>query len=257
MSANNSSSSNATNAAAYDAFFDISIKIDIGFRCSAVFIHFLFLVVLIFSPSLHKKTFLFANHATLVNSFYALSMFSYIWNDHPSFPSATLNDILCSISEIAWIFSSYIRAYSMLLLAIYRYLATFKINWFKKLNESNLYLWSLIVLVWLLSFALPLISKYSLGTRSSFVFCLDGWSTSSLNMIIYSIYTNITLILIPTICVIVIYVKISRKLNNLAANTSNNKEANDQSATTRSLRSNATGSSQHLSLIHISQGIVR
>ena len=225
----------------FDLLWSVLIKVDIGFRCWGVSSHLIFLLVLIGSRSLQKRTFLFANHATLVNTFYVLNMFSYIWNDHPSFDDANLNNVLCSMSEISWIFSSYIRSYSLLLLAVYRYLATFKLATFKRLNKSKLNLTALICLCWLLAFGFPLIAKYSLGTTNSYTFCLDGYSPDAHKTIIYYVYVYTTVILVPVPFVIAIYFKINRKLNSLAVGTRQQQqvvaEANKKKTSRRSLES--------------------
>ena len=176
--------------------------------------------VLIFSKSLHKRSFMFLNHAAISNIFYQTVMLAFDFSSHPNVGNENINNILCSISELMWIFGSFIRAYSMLLLAIYRYLATFHVNVFKRINQSMFCLSSMLASIYALSFLIPVIGKYAFSTTNSYVYCLDGSSPYLINAILYLIYAYIFLIIIPVPTVIYIYACIMKKLKMLSSKVS-------------------------------------
>ncbi|CAF1010635.1 unnamed protein product [Brachionus calyciflorus] len=192
--------------------FNVTLIIDHVFRYMTIFVHLVFIFVLIMSSSLRKKTKLYVNHATIVNCFYTLVMTMYIFFERPNTSNPILNDFICSISEIWWIYSSYIRMYSIFLIAIYRYLAVFKVNLFKKINDSYLMLLSPIIFIWFISILFPVIFKYIFRTNASRVFCLDGDTTVFTNTILYFIFNYSLIVIIPSFFIVGIYIKIIHKL---------------------------------------------
>ena len=209
----------------FDYLYNTLIILDNVLKTAGFLVTLFYIVVLIFSKSLHKRTFMFLNHAAISNIFYETMMILYSFSTHPNVGNENINNILCSTSEIVWIFASFIRAYSMLLLAIYRYLATFHVNIFKRINQSMLCLCSMLASIYGISFVLPFIGKYTFGTSYSFVYCLDGNSPYLLNTILYLIYTYVFLIIIPVPTVIIIYARIMNKLNMLSSNVTSEKKA--------------------------------
>ena len=170
---NNSTILNKTQTAApIDYLFKTLNTIDHASRYYCLFVHVVFFIVLAFSKYFHKRPMLYVNHATIVNCFYCISQTFYIFGDHPALGDETLNEIICSFSEIFWIFCIYIRMYSILLIAVYRYLAVFHLNLYKKLNESFIRLMVPLVLTWMVSIASPLISKYIFNTTHGYTLCL-------------------------------------------------------------------------------------
>jgi hypothetical protein len=226
---------NSTNSSTQtSALFNKIIIVDTIVRYYGVIIHIVYAIVLIFSKELHKRTMLYVNHATLVNSFYCWMLFFYIYSDRPNFPNQTLNAFLCSLSEKAWPFSHLVRMYSILLIAIYRFLAVFKTNAYKKINNSNILLLGPLAIVWAFSIIFPLILKFSFGTSPTMnVFCLDGFSTSFSNSLFYVIIYYFILAILPTICIIVIYVAIMVKLKRIRKKVT--PQANQQTRTKSNL----------------------
>lgn len=133
----------------------------------------------------------------------------------PSTPDRVLNEILCSFSEIFWIFSIYIRMYSIFLIAVYRYLAVFKLIWYKKVNSSNFILLTPVFFIWFMSILLPIITKYLFNTKPHPVFCLDGNTMVFVDLIMYFIVNYSLMVFIPLVLVIMIYYKIILKLRQL------------------------------------------
>ena len=199
----------------YDHLYDVLITIDQVIRYYGVIVHFIFIIILVFSKKLHSKTLVYLNHATITNSFYCVIVFGYTFGDHPSFQNEKINEILCYASEIIWAFAIYIRMYSILLIAVYRYLAVFKMSLYRKINRSYTNLIIPIFVVWAISIGFPLISKYSFNTTSSYIFCLDGFSDSFLNAILYFVFNYTFMIVIPSCSVFFIYIRIIRKLKSI------------------------------------------
>ena len=237
-------SSNSTNNQPYDYLYKVLITIDQVIRYYGVIIHLIFIIILIFSKKLHSKTLVYLNHATITNSFYCVIIFSYTFGDHPSFLNEKINEILCYTSEIFWIFAIYIRMYSILLIAVYRYLAVFKMSLYRKINRSYTNLIIPIFVVWAISIGFPLISKYSFNTTSSYIFCLDGFSDSLLNTVLYFVFNYTCMILIPSCFVFYIYIRIIRKLNKIDAKIKfrNCKEQSNSKSNSEHSRSNQASS---------------
>ena len=143
-------------------------------------------------------------------------MFCYINNGgQPTFANATLNDVLCSMSEILWIFAIYIRMYSVLLIAIYRYLAVFHMRLFNRLNASWPHLLGPVVCVWLFSIACPVATKFAFRTRYSAVLCLDGFTTDVGDLVLYCVVNFSLMIALPALSSVAIYMIIVHKLHDI------------------------------------------
>jgi hypothetical protein len=105
----------------------------------SVCIHFAYFLLLFVSSKIRQRTFLYVNHAIIVSTLNVLNIFAYVFGSQPNFEDQNLNKTLCTMGEIFWAFMLYQRTYSVLLIAMYRYLAVFKLTVYKKLNDSNLY----------------------------------------------------------------------------------------------------------------------
>lgn len=203
---------NCTNLTKVDLLFEILIRIDHIFRYASVLVHLFYIVLLICIKEFQKKSLVFVNHACIVNIFYCLNTFFFIFGDKPTFGNENINELLCSFFEIAWVFASYIRSYSILLIAIHRYVATYNIVLYAKINSSNILITGAILIVWFISITFPLISKnFFETTRSSFM-CLDGFSPIFINTLMYFIFNYFFMVIGPTFAVIAIYISILKKL---------------------------------------------
>lgn len=185
--------------------------------CSSLAIHLFYFFIIAISKSLQKRTFFYTNHANIVSSFYLILSVGYIPSQYPNMGNPTIDRLMCSISEILWIFTSYIRFYSILLIALYRFLSVFRLNWYKKINDSNFLLILPIVIIWLASIVLPVSAKFMFSTSVSPKLCLDGLSDSQLQTWLYFIFNYTFMTLCPTISIILIYILINRKLGTLEA----------------------------------------
>ena len=180
-------------------------------------LHLVYFVIIIFSEELKKRTFLYANHAMVASIFYPMFMTIYSFISYPNTADPNLNSLLCSLSEIGWIFSNYIRMFSILLIALYRYLAVFKITWYKKINDSYVLLITPLVLIWVISIGCPIAAKNMFQTKVSPSMCLDGYSLS-FGMILGYFFFNYTIMTFaPAVFIVAIYVRITLKLNSMSS----------------------------------------
>lgn len=107
------------------------------------------------------------------------------------------------------------RMFSILLIAVHRYIGVFKVDLFKRMNQSTLLLVLVILSTWIFAIILTIIDKYAFSTTYSITFCLDGFSPNWLFNLLYAIYFVVLSMFIPTIIIVTIYVLINRKLNEL------------------------------------------
>lgn len=205
---------NITNSTASSSTspFDYVFQVEQVFRRTGLVVYIMFMIILIFSKQMHTRSYLYINHCAIVSSVFCILQFAYLSGNYPSFENKELNAALCSISEIAWIFSHYIRSYSILLIAIQRYIAVFKMNLFRKLNSSLIYLSCPLIIIWIISIIMPVITKFAFRTSPSSIMCLDGYSLNYNDVIGYVVVNNIAMNLIPTVLTLVIYILIIHKL---------------------------------------------
>ena len=229
MSFSNNSSFNLTNSTInqvpYDYLFQALITLDHISRYYNIVVHLVFIIFLKFSRKLHSRTMFYLNHMNITNSFYGLVLFFYTFGDRPTFPNESLNTILCQITEFFWSFAVYLRMYSLFLIAIYRYIAAFRIHWYKKLNDSILYLSIPVVVVWIVSISFPLIWKYAFSTVPGYRYCLDGYSTHLPNTIGYCIMNYVLMVVIPSGFIFWVYRQIINKLKKVNAKLETKKRA--------------------------------
>ena len=180
-------------------------------------LHLAYFLLIFLSDELKKRTYLYANHAIVASIFYPILMTTYLFITYPNTPDPNLNRIFCTLTETAWIFSKYIRMYSILLIALYRYLAVFYIKWYKKINDSYVLLISPLVLIWIISIGCPIASKFIFQTTVSPALCLDGNSQSFGMTLGYFFFNYTIMIFVPAALILIIYVRITLKLNSMKA----------------------------------------
>jgi len=204
-----------TPPAAQDLLYNNLIIASQVFVYFCVILHGVYFLLVIFAKDLRTRSLIFINHAVLANSFYPLGNLVFQYVDPTTMANHNLVNILCSFFEIFWPFSIYTRMFSILLIAIYRYIAVFKLDLFKKINDSYLYLYTPIAATWIISMALTLIFKYAFKTTYSLTNCLNGFSPIFINSLLNALfYIGLSLIL-PTMAIVVIYILIAKKLKKL------------------------------------------
>lgn len=183
-----------------------------SYSCLIHILYFLY-VALKKNSELRLRSCLFLHNINLVTLLIAILYVIYIPVRSPSFADPILNDILCNITEYLWSLLKYCRVFSLLLLAVYRYIACMNVQLYKRINSRLRNLYAQIIGCWLISLLIPLIFKFSLGTTYSPYYCLDGYAPNRLDMtIIYYVFNTILSSFLPTIVIIILYIKIFKKL---------------------------------------------
>lgn len=199
----------------YSRLNDVDIKIHViiarGNSIFCLLVHFAYFLLVFLCHELRVKSYLFVNHAVLSNSLVLMAALITSFID-PKTTFQSFVPIVCPIFEIYWPFSIYLRSYSIVLIAIHRYIAVFRTNLFHRINSSTLFYLSGILLVWAISLGFPFINKFMFNTTYSLFYCTDGFSSSMYNRLFYSIFTIFFAIIIPSPIIVSIYVMIIRKL---------------------------------------------
>jgi hypothetical protein len=192
--------------------------IDAGFRVFDVLAHAIYFAFLIFYKELRTIPMFSMNHINMIGLLTGIHYCIWIpWNS-PSTGNAQINALLCTISEVFWALSKFARGYAILVLAIYRFVAVFRPNLFKKLVKSwRFTLFSNICMVWLVSAIIYMIPKFWNNTTYGPNLCIDGYSPISANSINYYIFTAILGYLLPTILTIGIYILIRMRLGRMGS----------------------------------------
>lgn len=180
-------------------------------------LHVIYVILVLFFRELRTRPLVFINHAVFANSLYPLGNIIFFYVDPniiiPQNPQ--LVRILCSFFEIFWPFCIYLRMYSILLIALHRYLAVFRSDVFRRLNDSHLYLIISITATWLISIAISFILKYAFNTSYTLTNCLYGFSSSFTNSLVSTLLNTLFSLVLPAIAIVIIYIIIARRLNQL------------------------------------------
>lgn len=182
--------------------------------------HFVYIILIVFIKEFRQKSLIFINHAAIVSILYPIAMLVFQYVSPASFADKQKLIILCSIFEYYWPLSIYMRMFSILLIAIHRYIGVFKPDLFKKINQLTWPLGLFIISAWLTAIGLTLIDKFSFGTTYMVTYCLDGYSSVWEHSLGYALFYVILSMLVPGIAIVIIYVLINRKLKLLAQKTS-------------------------------------
>lgn len=175
-------------------------------------VHIIYIGFVLCVKQLRKKSLFFINHSIVVNALFPLGSLVFQYVDTAAMPNKTLVTILCFIFEIYWPFSIYTRMYSILLIAVHRYLAVFRKHLFKKINSSTVLLIASVALIWFISLSLSFIDKYAFDTTYSVSYCLNGFSPNFLNSLLYALFYILFAMIFPTIAIITFYVLIYLRL---------------------------------------------
>ncbi|CAF0867405.1 unnamed protein product [Brachionus calyciflorus] len=220
----NFSNENLTATDRYDNVISTNFAvnyIDLIIRLLSLIIHLVYFLIILLNKPLRSITYLYMHHVNLISLVYILHYVAYFTNR-----TVYLSDdlkiefIFCTLSELTWSFLYYTRTYSILLLAIYRYLAVFYINIYKNLNSSIYKILIPLGMVWLSATLFILILKFSLQTTHSIFFCSPGFSNDLTIIIVNFCLVNIFCNLVPISLVVFIYLKILKKLRNINKNLS-------------------------------------
>ena len=194
---------------------------------------FYFLIIFCCSKNLRRISYFQMHHVNFIGLMIAL--LSVVWSiEMYPFQKNKMPSYACYIFEILWACLKYIRVYAVLTLAVYRYIAVFRLSLFQKIKKSFKYTLFSAILAWLIPIIWFLLIKYSTGTIGS-LYCIDGYNSNIKLSILYYTLTLILGFLLPTIFIIylsvIIHLKIFKSVKKVKSaiksicfnNTKNNK----------------------------------
>lgn len=206
-------------------FNEVQNFLDFGVRGYVFIVHLAYFLYVGLKPNceLRSRTYIFLHNINAATFIIDTIYMVYIPFSVPSFSNPYANMILCTMTELAWSCLKYSRVLSLLFLAIYRYIACFKIRLYKRFNSKLIYIWASVAICWLVSIIIPNIFKFALNTTYSLYFCTDGFAPNQMNSSIVYYVVNTTLSsIVPFFVIIGLYVKIYKKLKDQADKTHTN-----------------------------------
>lgn len=235
---NSNLSENATFFNIYNLVFNsynVANYFDWIFRILSLLIHILYVIIVVINKKLQTRAYIYTHHVNIVSLAYILHFVSFLNNRTASYgENLDLKVFFCTLSEISWSLLAYMRTYSILLLALYRYCAVCKIKIHRLINTKLFYIYLPIIFLWLGSIILTIALKFSLKTTHSVYYCTPGYSDNFLVIIINQFLVNIISNVIPVLLVIVLYAKIlqslkknKKRLNKYSKNSSKQSKRNE------------------------------
>lgn len=209
---------NWTNQSSNDASIlnDAFSTIDNIFRVLLLATHLFYFVIVLLFREYQKISFINMHHTNVIGLLTGLHYCLWINKETIAFENQTLDNILCNISEASWAILKYARAYSIAVLALFRYLAVFKGQIFNRIANSIKYSLESVVSVWLISGLIYLIAKFSTNAEHGEILCLDGYAETPTRTLIYYLITSILGLVIPILIVNILYYFIQKRLNHLS-----------------------------------------
>lgn len=195
---------------------DVLNVIDIIIRVTFLSTHISYFIMIFLFKEFQKLSYLNMHHSILIGLFLSILYCSWIAETESLISDSILRNLFCTISEVCWALFRMARAYSILALAVYRYLAVYSGPTFKKISKSKIYIFLTVFLVWIFPIFIFVIFKFSFQTYPGLL-CLDGFTTDLKNSIIYYVFTTILGVLIPIILVVIAYALVHIRLKNIAS----------------------------------------
>lgn len=191
------------------------VFIDYSARAFCLFVHSVYFILVLSQQELRKLSLIHMHHTNILGLITGLTYCIWIPWTLPNTGNKQLDSILCSFSELLWALIKFTRSYSIAVLAVYRLIAVYRVNLFKKIVKNiKLYVLS-ILMVWLVSSAVFFIGKYSSNTGPGPIYCIDGSSPVFINTLIYYVVISLLGFFLPASVVITAYVLIQKKLNSM------------------------------------------
>jgi len=220
-----------------DANIHPEVYIDYIIRVVALLFHIAYAMVLICSRKFQKRTYIYLHNVNLIGLLYCLLYCFYIGKRAPTFESLEVRRTFCYITEMCWANLRFLRSYSLLLLSVYRMIATFNLNLYRILISKLHLIFSTIAGLFLLSMLYTFTLKYLLKTTHSKIFCMDGYSDDVVILGVYFALTGLIVEFFPTTFIMFSYIKIIRKLKQNKSKLNNNISANLNSKSSIKLNS--------------------
>lgn len=181
-------------------------------RVGCLTTHLTYFVVLINIKKLRTQTHFFMHHMNLVGLLYVVHHMFYFYYSHPINMDPETSNLLCTLSEIFWGMLKYLRPYSLVLLAIYRYIAITNVRTFKIINQSSYMIVSSVIILWTMAFVIFMVMKISFSTTYEFYNCLDGYAINWHSLINYYVFTTFFAELVPFVLIFVMTIIILHTL---------------------------------------------
>ena len=179
---------------------------------SVLVANIIYFVVLILNRKANKLSYMHMHHINLIGLFQGLLIVGWSMSRYFNVQDEQVNSVLCFVSEILWGILKHIRAYSVMILAMFRYCAVFHNLIYKKISSSSKYIFLAVLIAWLFPSAVFFITKYATQSISNDMYCLDGDSKSLTMIYIYFSVASVIGFIIPTIVVCIIYGRIRSEL---------------------------------------------
>lgn len=202
MQVNISNVSNATKTPSF--VVELPPQLDYSFRIIFLTVHSAYFIIVIFCSQLRKLSLIHMHHTNMIGLLTGIHYCIWIAWTAPNTGNPVLNLVLCRISETFWALSKFARCFSILVLAIYRLIAVYRVHLFKRIvNSIKIYLIA-IASVWFVSALVFFPSKYITNTVPGLIMCYDGYSTSFASSTAYFVVTSflvcLLIVLFERIC---------------------------------------------------------
>jgi hypothetical protein len=214
---------------------DVPNYIEFGARGFDFLVHlsYFLYIGLVRKCELRSRSYLYLHNVNIATFLVSIIYMVYIPYSQPSFSDKYTNRVLCLLTELAWSCLKYARVYSLLLLALYRFIGCFYVRLYKKINSRLVFIIGSILLCWLVSIGIPTIFKFALSTSYSLYFCVDGYAPRRLDdSVNYYIINTCLSAVLSTLVIVALYVMIYRKLRKQSktTTTTNSKRRSEKSS---------------------------
>ncbi len=189
--------------------------IDFGMRFVGLLVHLAYILFIVFVKGFQKRQLIYLHHVNIIGLIYAAHYCCYVFNKTPSLDNEYLNDLLCDISSMVWTILKFLRMNSLLLLALYRYIAVYYITFHRQLTKNLCEMALGIIATWTFCLAISFTLKYSIHTTYSDLYCFEGDSENLRSVLVFILTSNILGIVIPSVVIAVLYVRIIQKIKNV------------------------------------------
>ncbi|RNA35411.1 hypothetical protein BpHYR1_037189 [Brachionus plicatilis] len=199
--------------------------LDMALRMANLLAQIFYFVAVIFLKDLQCLPQVPMHHTNAIGLINAIHYCFWIQADEPNFSSTFLNDFFCTLSEVLWAVTKYARAYSILTVAVFRYIGVTRLTLYKKITSVKIIILSILI-NWLIAAVIFLVSKFSAKTTHGTIYCYDGYSSNREQNLLYFFLTSSFGYALPLILVTVFYaliqiklVKLSKHLNQVEHNS--------------------------------------
>lgn len=191
---------------------NIIFYIDTVIRFFSALTHIVYFGSIVVISELRSRALLLVHHANLIGFLFNLHYLYYFNYVHPSFADSALNESLCVLSEVSWALLKTLRTYSIALIAVYRLIAVFKVNLFKKINKSLWFQFGSILIIYLICAILFVSAKYGFRTTYGYLYCFDGYSSIDEDSFSYFLIQATLGIMLPVVFTLIAYLIVTIRI---------------------------------------------